>query len=152
MSGPGELTVRPARPSDLGWVERIERQSFSDPWPRGALLSELQADAMRMPMVAEKGGQGIGYLMAWRVIDRLHILNLAVCPEERGTGAGSRLLAAALAAARDRNLAEVTLEVRQSNSGARSFYVRHGFLVTGRRPRYYRDTREDAIIMSLALP
>jgi ribosomal-protein-alanine N-acetyltransferase len=146
-TGPA-VVVRLACPEDLRAVERIERRSFADPWPGEAIYEELQPDALRFPLVAERAGTAVGYLMAWRCGDELHILNLAVAPEERRRGTGSLLLEAALAAAAESGLTLVTLEVRESNVGARSFYGRHGFDSVGRRSAYYRDNGEDALIMS----
>jgi len=40
-----------------------------------------------------------------------------------------------------------TLEVRESNAKAISLYQKCGFVIKGRRPLYYTDTREDALIM-----
>ncbi len=142
------VSVRPARPADLRGVERIERRSFADPWPGEALYEELLPDALRLPLVAERAGTIVGYLMSWRCGDELHILNLAVSPEERRRGAGSLLLGAALTEAGARGLSLVTLEVRESNLGARAFYERHGFEAAGRRRGYSRDNGEDAIIMN----
>ncbi len=153
MSGSAaELVIRAGRPADLDEVEAIERASFGDPWPRRALGRELLADAMRLPLVAVSGAGVIGYLMAWRQVDELHVLNLAVAPAGRRRGIASRLLAAAVADALARGMVAVTLEVRESNDGAREFYRRHGFADVGRRPRYYVDTGEDALIMTLRLP
>jgi ribosomal-protein-alanine N-acetyltransferase len=151
VNGLQQLHLRPARSADLGQVLAIEERSFSDPWPRAALLSELQADQMRMPMVAERDGRVVAYLMAWQVVDHLHVLNLAVAKEQRRLGIGSQLLLAALREAIARGLRIATLEVRPSNTAARAFYEQHGFVVVGRRRRYYADTGEDAIIMNRSL-
>ena len=145
------LLVRPGRREDLAAVDRIERASFGDPWPRASLRDELQPDGLRQPLVAERGGDVVGYLMAWRAGNELHILNLAVAPEARRGGAGTALLAAALAAAAEDGLTVATLEVRVGNAPARAFYARHGFAVVGRRARYYSDNGEDALIMSRPL-
>ncbi len=145
------LVIRPGREADLPLVERIERDSFGDPWPTAALRDELNQDPLRRPLVAEREGRVIGYLMAWRAGDELHVLNLAVAPDERRRGTGTRLLEAALAAAIADGLRLATLEVRIGNAPARSFYVRHGFVESGRRLRYYRDTGEDALIMTRPL-
>lgn len=144
--------IRPARDADLVAVERLERACFSDPWSRDALWSELQSDAMRRPLVAESEGEVVGYLMAWSVADQLHVLNIAADPARRRAGVGTALLRAALALAGQEGLREITLEVRESNGGARAFYRRHGFAETGRRTRYYADNGEDAVIMTLDLP
>jgi ribosomal-protein-alanine N-acetyltransferase len=98
--------------------------------------------------MAEQDGTVLGYLMAWRLVGKLHILNLAVDPERRRRGVGTALLQGALAAAGRWGLPEVTLEVRPSNSGALKFYRRHRFTVSGRNRGYYPDTGEDAILMT----
>jgi len=146
-----DVLLRPATPADLAQVVAIELESFGDPWPRAALLSELQQDRMRVPLVAERDGCILGYVMAWQVVDQLHILNLAVSPRQRRNGVGTRLLQACLEAAAARGLRTATLEVRPSNAAAQAFYRHHGFRESGRRRRYYADTGEDAIIMNRAL-
>ncbi len=147
-AGPGTMRVRSARPGDLAAVQRIERASFGDPWSRDALFSELLADAMRLPLVAELEGEVCGFLMAWRVVDQLHVLNIATVPAARRRGVGTALLREAARLARGEGLREVTLEVRAGNHGARLFYAGHGFAETGLRPRYYADNGEDAVIMT----
>ena len=144
--------VRPAAAADLAAVERIERASFSDPWSRQALFGELLADAMRLPLIAELDGEVCGFLMAWRVVDQLHVLNIAIAPGLRRRGVGTALLLAAARRARADGLQEITLEVRAGNRAARRFYRRHGFAETGLRPRYYADNGEDAVIMTCAVP
>ena len=91
----GEIRVRPGDPSDLPVVAALERRSFSDPWTPASLLGELQPDPLRIPLVAEVDGRVRGYLMAWRVVDQLHILNLATDPDFRRRGLAGQLLATA---------------------------------------------------------
>jgi ribosomal-protein-alanine N-acetyltransferase len=146
------LTIRPARPEDLGPVMAIERRAFADPWPPEALFSELHSDYLRLPLVAEIQGLLVGYLMAWLVADQLHILNIATHPDHLRRGVATALFLAAMTEARNREMAEVTLEVRRSNTGAIAFYRRHGFHEAGIRPGYYQDNGEDAIIMTADIP
>jgi len=150
-AGPGTVRVRAARPGDLAAVQRIERASFGDPWSRDALFGELIADAMRLPLVAELDGRVCGFLMAWRVVDQLHVLNIAAAPDVRRRGVGTALLREAARLARADGLREVTLEVRAGNRGARLFYAGHGFAEAGVRRRYYADNGEDAVIMTAAV-
>lgn len=145
------FTIRTGRVEDLAQVARIERRCFDDAWSRDALYGELVPDAMRLALVADRNGTVGGYLMAWRVLHRLHVLNIAVDPDHRRGGLGTDLL---LAAARDggaRRQTEITLEVRASNAGARAFYRRYGFAEVGLRPGYYSDNGEDAVVLAAAL-
>ncbi len=145
------VLVRPARPDDLGAVVLIERAAFADPWSSDALYSELHTDYLRLPLVAERQGQVVGYVMSWLVADQLHILNIATDPRHLRQGVATALLEASRSEAKQRGLEEITLEVRRSNHGARAFYQRHGFAEAGVRPGYYQDNGEDAIIMTAAI-
>lgn len=146
-----EVTIRPGRVTDLNAVVHLENRCFNDPWTPAALLGELVADELRLPLVLEIEGHLRGYLMAWRVVDQLHILNIATDPDYRRCGLGTALLRAAARRAGRLSLEEFTLEVRRSNRPAREFYRQHGFAVSGLRPGYYADNGEDAIIMSCPL-
>ncbi|MBM4129483.1 ribosomal-protein-alanine N-acetyltransferase [bacterium] len=152
MSGDDEnLRVRPGGPLDLAPVVAIENLSFGDPWSAAALLGELIADQLRLPLVAERGGEVVGFLMAWRVADQLHVLNIAADPRCLRQGIGTALLRDAARRGLAEGLVEVTLEVRRGNAAARAFYRRHGFRESGVRTGYYADTGEDAIILDCAL-
>ncbi len=144
------VEVREARSADLGAVVAIENQSFDDPWNPATLLGELFPDPMRLPLVAVLDGVVCGYLMAWRMVDQLHILNIATARVQLRRGVGTALLREAARRAQADGLAEITLEVRRSNLPAIGFYRRHGFVEMGVRPRYYPDTGEDALIMTAA--
>jgi ribosomal-protein-alanine N-acetyltransferase len=143
--------VRTAGPEDLARVIAIEHRSFGDPWSPEALLGELTPDAMRLPLVAERDGQVVGFLMAWFVADQLHVLNIAADPRCRRQGIGTALLREAARRGLAAGLVEATLEVRRTNAVGRSFYRRHGFHETGVRKRYYADNGEDAIILDCDL-
>ncbi len=147
----GEIEIRSGGPEDLGAVIRLEKAAFSDPWSQEALFGELLPDSLRMPLIAEVDGTLCGYLMAWRVVDQLHILNIATDPAllRRGIGTKMLLVAGRLAAAA--GLVEITLEVRRSNTSARRFYNHHHFVEMGVRPGYYQDNGEDAIVMTAVI-
>lgn len=82
------------------------------------------------------------------VMDELHITNIAVRNEARRGGLGGLLLRDLMQCARRRGLRWAVLEVRESNVDARSLYARYGFETTGRRPLYYHNPAEDALIMA----
>lgn len=145
------LRIRPGGPADLAAVIAIENASFSDPWSPEALLGELIADRLRLPLVAEHDGQVVGFLMAWRVADQLHVLNIAAAARCRRQGVGSALLCEAARRGLAEGLLEATLEVRRGNAAGRAFYRRHGFRESGVRARYYADNGEDAIVLDCDL-
>jgi len=142
------ITIRTPLPEDLIQVVAMENRCFVDPWSPDALEQELASDSLRLPLVAEAAGKIVGYLMAWKIVDQLHILNIAADPDYRRRGVGTALLRTATDRAAEMGLGEFTLEVRESNNEARAFYRRHGFVATGLRRSYYADNGEDAIIMT----
>lgn len=151
-NGPGgPVTVREGGPHDLAAVFAIENASFGDPWSLEALLSELIPDRLRLPLVAEQGGAVVGFLMAWRVADQLHVLNIAADARCRRRGIGTALLREAARRGLAAGLVEATLEVRRGNAAGRAFYSRRGFRESGVRARYYADNGEDAIILDCDL-
>ncbi len=89
----------------------------------------------------------VGFLVARRIADEMEILNLAVDVGFRRRGVASRLLEAALKLGSASGMQRVFLEVRASNAGAIAFYERQGFRQVGRRPRYYSDPPEDALVL-----
>lgn len=139
------------RPEDLDEVLTIERASFSMPWSRGAFLYEIQQNRVARCWVMREAGRVLGYLCLWEIADELHITNIAVHPSCRRQGIGRTLLQGVLEDARKRKLRLVVLEVRPSNTEARILYETFGFRVIGRRPGYYYDTGEDALVMEADL-
>jgi len=139
------------RPEDLDEVLEIERTSVSMPWSRGAFLYEMQQNRVARCWVMRDDARVLGYLCLWEIADELHITNVAVHPGWRRQGIGRTLLRGVLDDARRRTLRLVVLEVRPSNTEARTLYEALGFRVVGRRPGYYYDTGEDALVMEADL-
>src|SRR2546422_772603 len=140
------------RPEDLDEVLEIERASFSMPWSRGAFLYEMQQNRVARCWALREGARVVGYLCLWEVADEVHITNIAVRPDCRRRGLGRTLLGGILDEARQRRIRLVVLEVRPSNTEARTLYESFGFRVVGRRRGNYYDTAEDALVIEGALP
>jgi len=136
--------------SDLDQVEAIERDAFTVPWPRESFRYELR-NPRAHNLVARLEGRVVGYVCVWLVAGELKINNVAVRRDHRGRGVGARLIEAVLDLGRSHDCFEATLEVRPSNAQARTLYERFGFREVGRRKRYYPDSGEDAILMTLDL-
>jgi ribosomal-protein-alanine N-acetyltransferase len=129
-------------------VLAIEEASFTNPWTRAMYLTELGNRSVSFCFLArDRSGQAIGFCSFWRVLDELHINNLAVLPEHRRLGVASRLLAFVLQEGARMGARRATLEVRVSNAPARLLYERFGFTVAGIRRDYYTNPVEDALIL-----
>ena len=144
-----ELTIRQLGYGDLPQVLAIERRAFATPWSPAMFVLELSKSSSISVGAflpdRRKARSLAGYLIASRYAEVWHLMNVAIDPPLRRRGIASALLEELLArvAATD----PVTLEVRLSNTGAITLYERFGFRAAGTRPRYYRDTGEDALIM-----
>jgi len=134
--------------SDLDTILEIEQASFVNPWTREMYLAELENRGVSYCYVVRNALQRVvGFCSFWRVLDELHINNLAVAPEHRGAGAGTALLHAVLREGARMGARRATLEVRQSNEAARRLYERLGFSVAGVRRGYYTKPVEDALVL-----
>lgn len=142
--------IRSAAPADSAALAAIERRCFSDPWSEPSFREAL-ASERTFGLVAESVRGIAGYLIGREVSGSGEVLNLAVAPESRRHGIGGLLLDAGLAAFRRLRAHEVFLEVRESNHSAQSLYLARGFRPVGQRASYYRNPREDALVLRLAL-
>jgi ribosomal-protein-alanine N-acetyltransferase len=129
-------------------VLAIEHDSFTNPWTREMYLAELQNVGVSFVYLARlDDGRAVGFCSVWRVLDELHINNLAVLPAFRRTGIAKALLDHVLRAGADLGACRATLEVRESNEAARGLYARFGFTVAGVRHGYYSSPVEDALVL-----
>lgn len=142
-----ELIIRDARTEDIPALELLERQCFSVPWTCEQLMSQLP-DEQHSFLVAERGGELLGYIGMMFVLDEGYISNVATALAARRHGIGSALIAALLERAAELSLSFVTLEVRQGNEPAKSLYAKHGFVAVGLRKNYYERPVEDAVLMT----
>ena len=134
--------------SDLDAVLEIERASFVNPWTREMYLAELDNRGVSYCyVIRDISQQVIGFCSFWRVLDELHINNVAIAPAHRGVGAGTALLSAVLREGARLGAQRASLEVRRSNDAARRLYERLGFSVAGVRRAYYSNPVEDALVL-----
>jgi ribosomal-protein-alanine N-acetyltransferase len=144
MSADG-FSIRPLSYADLPQVIAIERRTFTTPWSLAMFVLELSKSSGLCLAATDDDGQLLGYLICSRFDTVWHLMNIAVDPSQRRRGVGSALLERMIERAGPDE--EYTLEVRPSNAQAITLYERLGFRPAGRRPRYYRDNGEDALIM-----
>ena len=155
--------VRPAPPEetrllamsipDLAEVSVVEGQAYEFPWTRGNFIDSLAAGYLARQL---RGAEGrlLGYFIAMRGVDEMHLLNLTVAPVHQGRGHARRLLDELVLLCRAQRADRLWLEVRQSNERARALYLHYGFRHIGVRRGYYpalHGKREDASVMSLEI-
>ena len=143
------IVERITSPADLDGVVALENASFNNPTPRGWYEKELERpDVCFVYVLRTEGHPVAGFCAFWLVAEQVHINNLAILPELRCRGLGSRLIEAIIAEAGHLGAEMLTLEVRQSNEAARRLYERAGFFQDGVRKSYYTNPVEDALILS----
>jgi ribosomal-protein-alanine N-acetyltransferase len=144
----GPWVIEPLTIADVGDVLALEEAAFTNPWTRAMYLAELENTGVSYCFLARDASRlAVGFCSFWRVLDELHINNLAVLPEFRRTGIGSTLLTLVLNKGRELGALRATLEVRRSNDAARALYERFGFAVAGVRHNYYSKPVEDALVL-----
>ncbi len=126
-------------------VAELEKLCFSEPWSEESL--KLLCESDYPSAVLELSGSAVGYIGSQKVLDELQITNVAIHPDHRGIGCGSDLLEAFIAMAEKLDISTISLEVRESNLAALALYKKFGFLPMGTRRGFYKNPREDAIVM-----
>jgi [ribosomal protein S18]-alanine N-acetyltransferase len=155
---PPRIQLRPAVAEDLNAILDLERDTGTAPhWPRATYAAILSADStapQRCLIVAHDGelpaGFAVGLLHPGGSVAELESIVVAV--GVRRSGVGRALCTAVFEWCRSHGATEIILEVRAAGTAAVALYTSLGFTQTGRRPRYYRDPEDDAIIMRLPLP
>jgi len=148
MTGPAVWSIEPMKSDQIDEVMAIEHESFTNPWTREMHLSEQEHRSVAFCYLARDADGAIaGFCSFWRVVDELHINNLAVRPQLRRRGVASALLRHILAEGVRLGAVRATLEVRRSNEAARILYERFGFSVSAVRHDYYTQPVEDALVL-----
>lgn len=141
--------IRKMTEADVPAVGELDRLSFTLPWPERSFQFEVTSNPASRCLVAEVEGRVVGAVVAWLLVDELHIATLATHPEFRRQGVAQALLTAVLRRGAQEGAVSSFLEVRAGNLAAQALYRKFGYEVTGLRRRYYRDNDEDAILMTL---
>jgi dihydroorotate dehydrogenase electron transfer subunit len=137
--------VARARADDVGRLARLAAAVLPGGWSEAALSAEIARSDAGV-WVARADGEVRAGAIARRAGDDVELLWIAVAPRARRRGLGAALVAIVADWARELG-GRVLLEVRGDNAAARALYARAGFVVVGRRPRYYRDG-EDALLLA----
>jgi ribosomal-protein-alanine N-acetyltransferase len=139
------VTMRSMIPGDVPAVRALEVASFDEPWSERVLHDELEAPNRAYFVAQDSDGNVVGYAGVMVVAGEAHLMTIAVDPDHRARGIGTRLMLAVARACLDAGAEHLTLEVRTTNDDAIRLYERFGFQPIGVRRNYYRDG--DAIVM-----
>jgi ribosomal-protein-alanine acetyltransferase len=152
------LRVRPMLLDDLSAVMGIEPLAFAgDAWPESVYRKEILNRASSYWVLEQEGRDPadrapttvfLGYAGFWIIDDEAHLMTIAIAPPWQDRGLGEWFLLALFDHMEDQGARACTLEVRVGNLRAQALYRRLGFVVEGKRRRYYSDNGEDALIMT----
>jgi len=156
------LELRALCEGDLDAVMHIESLSYSHPWTRQNFVDSFSSNYLLQGLfnnaLEAQTPSMIGYFVAIKGVDEVHLLNLTVSPDVRRRGYAKELLDILRSFAQESNLKWIWLEVRKSNLSAIALYTSYGFLICGERKNYYplglngAKAREDAVLMSYHIP
>ena len=127
-------------------VARLEKLCFADPWSEMSIASELQ-NIWAYWLVAVQDDMVVGYIGSQSTIDETDVMNVAVHPDWRRQGIAEQLIENLIEELKKRGSHALMLEVRASIAPAISLYEKMGFRQVGLRKNYYRNPKEDALIL-----
>lgn len=140
------MEILPMTQCHVPQVAALEKICFSDPWSENSVAGEL-SNPLSCWLVCVENGTVLGYVGAQTVLGETDMMNLAVIPQARRQGIAESLILNLVAELKRQESHCLSLEVRASNAPARALYEKLGFAKVGRRPNYYRNPKEDALIL-----
>ena len=152
-----EAQFEPMTLQSLDAVAAVEATAYAYPWTRGNFTDSLQSGYQAQLLTGGPGSALIGYFVAMKGVDEVHLLNITVAIAYQRQGWAHVMLDALALWARGQGAQWLWLEVRVSNTRAKEVYARYGFNHVGLRRDYYPSSeagaskREDAVVMSFAL-
>ena len=132
--------------SHVAQIAALEKQCFSDPWSENSVASELE-NPLSLWLIAEEDGAVCGYVGSQTVLDETDMMNIAVHPDCRRKGIAAALITELVSRLKARGSRVLRLEVRESNFSAIALYEALGFTQLGLRKNYYRNPKENALIL-----
>ena len=140
------MKIIPMNESHVAQVAALEKQCFSDPWSENSVASELE-NPLSLWLIPEEDGAVCGYVGSQTVLDETDMMNIAVRPDCRRKGIAAALITELVSRLKARGSRVLRLEVRESNFSAIALYEALGFTQLGLRKNYYRNPKENALIL-----
>ncbi len=140
------MTIERMKECHVPQIAALEKLCFSLPWDEGSIASEL-SNPLSLWLVAAEGDTVAGYVGSQSVLGESDMMNIAVHPDFRRRGLAQALVEELVGQLAEKGNHCLTLEVRASNDPAIALYEKNGFGEVGRRKNYYRNPKEDALIL-----
>ena len=140
------MTIVKMQECHVQQIAELEKLCFHDPWSENSIASEL-GNRLSLWFVAEVDGRVVGYVGSQTVLGETDMMNIATHPDYRKQGIARALINTLISALAEQGSHSLMLEVRASNEPAKSLYGSMGFESVGIRKNYYRNPREDALIL-----
>lgn len=140
------MTITKMEDTHVLQIAELEKLCFNDPWSANSIASEV-GNRLSLWLVALDDAQVIGYVGSQTVLGETDMMNIAVHPDYRNRGIATTLINSLIEALARQGSHSLMLEVRASNESAISVYRNLGFFDVGCRKNYYRNPREDALIL-----
>ena len=140
------MKIVPMNEGHVAQVAELEKVCFSDPWSESSVASELN-NPLSLWLIAEEDGALCGYVGSQTVLDETDMMNIAVRPDCRRKGIAAALISELVGQLKERGSHILRLEVRESNAPAIALYESLGFAQLGLRKNYYRNPKENALIL-----
>lgn len=140
------MTIINMTADHVAQVAELERLCFADPWSEKSVASEL-SNPLSLWLVAVSSDTVVGYIGSQTVLDETDMMNVAVHPDHRRHGIAEELVLELVRRLQEKGSRCLTLEVRASNESAKALYAKLGFEQAGCRRNYYRNPKEDALIL-----
>ena len=142
------IVFREMTDDDLDAVVRLERECFTEPWSLRMFREELDHRPQTYFFVARGADDDLlGYGGAWFLVDECHVVNIAVRTDQRRRKLGALCLLHLIDQSLARGMKRFTLEVRANNEAALRLYEKFGFIAVALRKQYYREEKQDAVVM-----
>ena len=141
-----DVVIVPMEESHFKDVADIEAKCFSNPWAEVSFACALLTPSDKC-YVALDNGKVVGYIVMLHCLDEGELLNIAVSPDMRNMGIAQKLMDSMYSFMKEKNVARLLLEVRESNAPAKNLYIKNGFSPIAVRKNYYTKPTENAVVM-----
>ena len=146
------MEIKKATHSDAYALSCVHNACFPEIWSENDFIKHMEESSIwSFFILRDNGGDAVGYLSSYIIIDEASIVNIAVLEKYRKNGYGSAILEKFIAYCKENGVSKVMLEVRESNIAAITLYKKYGFSEVGKSVNHYSCPTENAILMNRLL-